>query len=873
MKPLPGPDRWRRIAPILEAAMELREKERASFLERSCGGDAGLRAEIEALLAADSDAGAFLEAPVDLGAVSAPHEDGGADVRQLAGTTIGPYRVVREIGRGGMGVVYEAEQQSPRRPVALKVILGGSHVDAVTVRMFQREAESLARLKHPSIAAIHESGQTDEGQHFFAMELVQGHPLSEYLDEQGAPASRAELRRRLALFRKIAAAVAYAHQRGVIHRDLKPTNILVTESPRSGPPGGESAPAAGDAGGDSPDVKILDFGLARITDAGADAATALTEIGRIQGTLSYMSPEQVRGRRDEVDVRTDVYSLGVILYRMLTGRLPYEVSGVEFPEAARIVCEQAPRPPVAPGASSAIERDLSIVVLKALEKEADRRYPSVAALDDDIERYLDGRPILARPPSAAYRLRKLVGRHKAAFGVALALAAVLAGAAVVATVQARRIAAERDRANREAKTAQRVSEFLTDLFKVSDPSEAKGSAVTAREILDKGVEKIGQGLADEPEVQSRLLVTMGRVYVGLGLYREAAPVLEKAVETRRRLHGEDHPETLAALQALAFQYAQVGRTAEAEKLYLRLLETRRRVQSEEDPATLMDKTSLARVYRRQGRFAEAEKLDRETLEARQRLVGEEHKDTLSSVIGLATDYARQRRYADVEKLYRPRMETFRRVLGADHPMTLGSISGLAAALAGQGRYAEAEKLYRDALDHERRVLGEDHPYTLETMNELAVLYDRQRRFPEATALQINILERRRRKLGEDHPETLASMNNLATMYSVGGRHAEADAMLRRVLEKQRRLEGDRHPDTVNTLYNLGCNAALGGDRSTALDWLRQAVEGGWEYADQMAKDEDLKILRESPAFGAIVARARANARKPDPAAPAPTSPR
>ncbi len=285
-----------------------------------------------------------------------------------------------------MGVVYEAQQERPRRHVALKVILGGRHVDATTVRMFQREADSLARLKHPGIAAIYESGSTDEGQHFFAMELVQGRPLSDYLGERSAATSRPEVRGRLALFRKICAAVAYAHQRGVIHQDLKPSNILVVERPAQP----DSTPSGDDAD-PAPDIKVLDFGLARIADPEAEAATAVTVVGRIQGTLPYMSPEQIRGRRDELDVRTDVYSLGVILYRALTGKPPYDLEGVDFAEAARIVCDQAPRPlGAAAGGSFRFDHDLSIIVLKALEKEAARRYATVAALDEDVARYLGG---------------------------------------------------------------------------------------------------------------------------------------------------------------------------------------------------------------------------------------------------------------------------------------------------------------------------------------------------------------------------------------------------------------------------------------------------------------------------------------------------
>ncbi|HET8946987.1 MAG TPA: serine/threonine-protein kinase, partial [Candidatus Polarisedimenticolia bacterium] len=517
--PVP-PDRRREIARLFAQVLEHPPEKRGPFLDRMCGGDLLLRSGIEDLLRADAEAGAagFLGAPADLALLAEPagmrsaSEDD--DAGSLDGRVIGPYKVIREIGRGGMGVVYEAEQTRPRRHVALKVILGGRHVDAMTVRRFEREAESLARLKHPGIAAIYESGRTEEGQHFFAMELVPGRPLSEVLAESGPAASRAEVRRRISLFRRIAAALTYAHQRGVIHRDLKPSNILVL-------------PAVGAA---PPEIKVLDFGLARITDPDAAEATAFTALGSIQGTLPYMSPEQVRGRRDDVDVRTDVYALGVILYRMLAGRLPYDIAGADLPEAARIICEEPPRPLAqAAGLRTRIDRDLAIVVFKALEKDPARRYATVAALDEDLGRYLAGQPILARPASAAYQLRKLVARHRVAFAAITAAIAGLVLVTVVTAVQARRIAAERDRAGREARTASRVSDFLTGLFQVSNPDEARGNSITAREILDAGVEKIGHDLAEEPEVQARLMQTMGKVYASLGLWPKAAATLEQSV--------------------------------------------------------------------------------------------------------------------------------------------------------------------------------------------------------------------------------------------------------------------------------------------------------------------------------------------------------
>src|SRR5262245_54428409 len=466
------PERYEQVCQICYDALQVETDQRAAFLDRACDGDASLRLEVEAMLANERRVEDFLDtnalavaakllaeeqaqSGVDTAISDATSPDDTDLTKPEFGSSpespifIGNHRIFRKLGEGGMGVVYEAEQQHPRRLVALKVIRGGRLVDEYQVKLFLREAQALARLKHPGIAAIYEAGRTDDGQHYFVMELVRGIPLLDYVKGHGLTGMQApsNIRQRLELFLKICEAISYAHQRGVIHRDLKPANILVADESE-----GQNL--------DSPsvsqvEVKVLDFGLARITDEDGAGASGLSQAGQVRGTLPYMSPEQVRGDPDQIDVRADVYALGVILYELLTERLPHDLEHVTTPQAIRIICEEAPKPlNRAMGESrdrenrktERIDRDVETIALKALEKEPDRRYRSAAAMAEDATRYLTNQPIQARPPSAFYQFRKLVARHKVPFASLAAVFTLLLGFAITMAMQSRRIARERDKA-------------------------------------------------------------------------------------------------------------------------------------------------------------------------------------------------------------------------------------------------------------------------------------------------------------------------------------------------------------------------------------------------------------------------------------------
>jgi non-specific serine/threonine protein kinase/serine/threonine-protein kinase len=774
---------------------------------------------------------------------------------------IGPYRMLQLLGEGGMGEVWLAEQKSPiRRTVALKLIKAGMDTKVVVAR-FESERQALALMHHPNIARVFDAGATPEGRPYFVMEYVPGLPLNEYCDKH-----RLTVNERLELFMQVCDGVQHAHQKAIIHRDLKPSNVLVVEQDNK------------------PVPKIIDFGLAKATAQRLTDKTMFTELGVMMGTPEYMSPEQADRREQNIDTRTDVYSLGVILYQLMAGVLPIDVKALRaagLEAILRTIREQDP-PKLSTrirglGEASNVaasnrreeprtfarhlQGELDWITMKALEKDRTRRYGSAAELGADIERHLHNEPVIAHPPSAAYRASKFVRRHRWAVAAAASAVVLLITFAAVTAVQARRIAAERDRASRQAEAAQRVASFMKGMFKVSDPSQARGNSITARELLDSASKEIDTGLAKDPETQAQLMDVMGEVYESLGLYPQAHPLFEHALDIQRRVKGPRNPETLRSADDLAWLLLDEGHYAEAEKLARETLDIQRQVLGQDDPDTLKSMRELAATLQRQGHYADAEKMEREELDIERRVLGPEHPDTLKTLNNLAGVLRDEGRYAEEEDTERKVLDVRRRLFGPEHPQTLITMNNLASTLENEKRYAEAESLDRQVIDIERRVLGPEHPETVRTLNDLAKALDDQGSYPEAEKMYRDVIDIRRRVLGPEHPNTLMAIMSLGAPLEQEGRYAEAEKLDRQVLEIQRRVLGPEHPDTAVTVYGLSCLAARQGHKDQALSLLRESVDHGLPPWGDLAvdKDPDLKSLHDDPRFATIVADAKERA--------------
>ncbi|MGB7151711.1 MAG: serine/threonine-protein kinase [Terriglobales bacterium] len=760
--------------------------------------------------------------------------------------SIGQYRLIRKLGEGGMGHVWLAEQSAPvKRLVALKIIKALRY-DTSALARFDLERQALAIMDHPAIAKVFDAGSTAEAQPYFVMEYVPGVPITQYCDEKRLSASE-----RLLIFTRVCEGVQHAHQKAIIHRDLKPTNILVVEVD------GKPLP------------RIIDFGLAKAISQQPPGGTLVTRAGGLVGTPGYMSPEQMDPLMADVDTRTDVYSLGVVLYELLTGAVALDAQQWEskpFHEVLRQVQEEEPTSPSTrlsndPAAAAVAEKrstdprqlantlrgDLDWITLKALDRDRARRYGTPAELAADLGRYLRNEPVIARPASVAYRTKKYIQRHR--FGVAAATAAALLLIAfgVMQAIELRRIKRERDRADR-------VTKFMTGMFKVSNPSEARGNAVTAREILDRSSKDIETGLRKDPELQAQLMETMAQTYAGLGLYGRAQDLIEHAQAIQNSMFGERNRETLASESYLAQLLRAQGHLPEAEKVLQNTIAAQRQVLGPNDPDTLASMDRLGYVYANEARHTDAEKLFRQTLNAERKVLGPDDPQTLSTLNELAEILTPQGRYKDADQIYGELIAAQKRTLGPDHPATLLSMSHAAENLEEEGRFPEAEKMYSDVIAAQRRVLGPEHPQTLRAMMMLAVTMMKEGHYAEADKLQSQIIEIKTRVLGPTHTSTLQSMEMEALGLSREGRYADSEKMFRDVIET---AEKTNQPATVaEAWYNFACAEAARGRTDEAFADLNHAIENGLISPGELSADPELKSLHSDPRFDAVVARAR-----------------
>jgi non-specific serine/threonine protein kinase/serine/threonine-protein kinase len=823
---------------------------------------------------------------------------GGAGAQES--TTFGQYKLIRRLGEGGMGQVWLAEQTTPvQRQVAIKLIRVGIY-DAELLQRFRAERQSLAMMDHPAIAKVFDAGATGDGQPYFVMEFVPGVPITEYCDRK-----HLTIRQRLELLIKVCEGVQHAHQKAIIHRDLKPANILVAEVD------GKPVP------------RIIDFGLAKAISPEIGGDAGMTRIGGFVGTPGYMSPEQADSSVQDVDTRTDVYALGVLLYVLLTGDEPFDTSQWKtqpLHEVLRQLREvDPPRPstkmrmetPVA--LTNAIMRgaqlkqlqqllhgDLDWITMKALEKDRSRRYGTPMELAADVERYLNNQPIVARPASTTYRLQKYVRRNRLGVAVAAGLILLLAGFAAMQVVQVRRVTRERDRAARERDRANRITDFMLQMFKVSDPSEARGNSITARELLDKSSTDVDTGLTNDPELQAQMLQAMGEVYSGLGLRSRAETLLTRAVDIRRRILGPDHPDTLDSMSRLSEIFYFEGRYPDAEKLQRETLAAQQRVLGSNDARTVRSMSQLAATFDEEGHYTEAERLEREVLETDQKFhsqdwhslmsdarslgwtltleghnreadksmrealalcqrnLGTDHPETLKTAAQLGEILHRERHFDEAEKLLRQTIDQERRVLGTEHQETTESMNVLATTLEEAGRFSEAEPLFRQTLAIQLRTLGPEHRVVLAMTTSLGNTLMGENRFADAEKVFRQVLETQRRVLGPDHPDTLNSTMSLGNALMEQGHYREAEKVYLGAFRGEQRVLGPDHPNTAMTAYDLGCVAAHQGHKAEAISYLTQAVDHGLApYGDLgMPKDPDLNSLHGDPRFTAVVAHAK-----------------
>jgi len=736
-------------------------------------------------------------------------------VREQPGSLLGPYKLVRTLGSGGMGVVYLAEQLQPvRRSVALKIIKQGMDTEQVIGR-FEAERQALALMNHPNIAKVFDAGGTEDGRPYFVMELVEGVPITKYCDQH-----RLTVAERLELFVPICQAIQHAHQKGVIHRDIKPSNVLVADFD------GNAVP------------KVIDFGIAKATGQQLTEATMFTQLGVVIGTLEYMSPEQAQPMSMDIDTRSDIYSLGALLYQLLTGVTPLKASQLNesaYLEMLRKIREEEPLSPSSRLAQSTetlqqtseergtdagrlpklLRGELDWIVMRALEKDRARRYETANGFARDIQRYLAGEPVEAGPPSATYRLRKFATKNRVLLATSAAFVALLILGAAVSTwqaVRARRAekvaTTERDRANTEAASAKAVTDFLEkSLLSQASANQQSGldeqpdPDVKVRTLLDRAAAGIGGKFGKQPLVEADIRETIGETYRDLALTPQAAEQFQKQYDLDRKAKGADDPDTLEALGNVATIRKDEGKVAESTQLWEKVVAGLTRALGGDDLRTAKAMQSLAVGYMELGQYAKAEPLLKQAFSIQMKKSGLDNIDTLDTSDSLETLYLRDHRNAEAEALALKSFEAYKRLYGKDHPYTLRAMFGLGEVYERQEKYAQAEQMTLPVLEGNMRLFGPKHPDTLSTMGLLANIYDRQGKHAEALAMEKKLYEVRR-QIGADMPESLPVEADLAVMYEHNGNLAKAEETYKDSLERMTRVYGPTHPETLTAVSDL-----------------------------------------------------------------------
>lgn len=783
---------------VFVEALQLPVGEREVFLLRACNGDEVAWRRLKGLLQAHEQAAGFMEEPpADVVAGIDP-------VGEKPGDHVGRYKLLQQIGEGGCGVVFMAEQEEPvRRKVALKIIKPGMDTRSVIAR-FEAERQALALMDHPNIAKVFDAGATKSGRPFFVMELIRGVKITEYCDLNSLPTED-----RLQLFVQVCQAVQHAHQKGIIHRDIKPSNILVTSTEQ-----GAAQPV------------VIDFGIAKATtNQRLTEKTLFTAFEMLLGTPAYMSPEQAAFTNVDVDTRTDIYGLGVLLYELLTGSTPFNATKLlqaGFDEIRRVIREDEPARPSTrlstmavealmtvaerrrsepPGLIRAIRGDLDWIVMKALEKDRSRRYETANGLALDVKRYLVNETVSARPPSNFYKLRKTVQRNKLLFASIGLITALLVVSLVVVMKSLSKERRARLVAQTEEARSRLVTRFLKNTLEGVGPSAARGrDTVMLRELLDRTAGQLRTEITNQPAVEAEIRGIVGPLYLELGNYEQAESMARSALALRRKLNGPSSAEAGVALNDLGLALWKQRKLPEAESSFQEALAIRRKLSGNEHPDVAATLNLLGAVYRRQRKLAESEALTREGLEIRRRLFGDEHLDVADSLRNLSIIVGERGNRAESESAAREMLAMRRRLLGDDHPLVALGLVDLAWVLGG--KFDEAASLEMEAFGIQWKILADEHPDLARAIYLQGERLRARGKLAESHAVLNAALTLQRRILGDEHPDVSATMRGLCAILEQEGNWGELDRLYRDVSERRQKRKGLQNPQPDFVIESL-----------------------------------------------------------------------